>query len=81
MTDMLSDRDMYAYYDHIRQSAPVEFKYMKQNLRFCDGTMQKYLESRWSKDPLPFDGRERENKRVGAVVNQKDVDQNPIQRH
>ena len=72
---------MYMYYDHIRHNAPKEFKYMQQKLRFCDGSMQKYLEKRWSNDPLPFDGSTQKNDRVGSVVDEKKVDQNPIQRH
>lgn len=43
----LSDKEMHQYYAHIRSTAPEEFKYMQRTLRYCDGSMQKYLERRW----------------------------------
>jgi hypothetical protein len=48
--DTLSDKEMYLYYAHIRSTAPEEFKYMQRTLRYCDGSMQKYLEKRWCEE-------------------------------
>lgn len=47
---MLSDKELYAYYAQVRATAPEEFKRMQETLRYCDGSMQRYLEKRWREE-------------------------------
>ena len=49
-TEMLSDKELHAYYAQIRTTAPEEFKRMQETLRYCDGSMQRYLEKRWCEE-------------------------------